>query len=183
MQRVKSEKPVNKSVQIWDNDSTEMLRDCFDCTDWSVFIDTCGGANELIDSVTGYMCFCLENVIKTKSVIVYPNNKPWVNKNLKECLNKKKHAFIKGNIEDYKEKEREYRQAAFRAKIEYKNKVEEKFGSGNIRDAWTGLKTMMGVTNKGCKQTLPVHNDFTKKANELNMFYSRFDVRDTKKRM
>ena len=40
---------------------------------------------------------------------------------------------------------------------------------------------MMGVTNKGCKQTLPVHNDFTKKANELNMFYSRFDVRDTKK--
>ena len=127
------------------------------------------------------MCFCLENVIKTKSVIVYPNNKPWVNKNLKECLNKKKHAFIKGNIEDYKEKEREYRQAAFRAKIEYKNKVEEKFGSGNIRDTWAGLKTMMGVTNKGCKQTLPVHNDFTKKANELNIFYSRFDVRDTKK--
>ena len=50
------------------------------------------------------MKFCEETVIKTKSVPVYPNNKPWVTKDLKVHLNQKKLAFMKGKKEEYKEK-------------------------------------------------------------------------------
>ena len=51
------------------------------------------------------MKFCEETVIKTKSVHVYSNNKPWVTKDLKVHLNQKKLAFLKDKKEEYKEKE------------------------------------------------------------------------------
>ena len=60
--------------------------------------------DELVDKVTSYVKFCEETVIKTKSVHVYPNNKPWVTKDLKVHLNQKKLAFMKGKKEEYKEK-------------------------------------------------------------------------------
>ena len=50
------------------------------------------------------MKFCEETVIKTKSVHVYPNNTPWVTKDLKVHLNQKKLAFMKGKKEEYQEK-------------------------------------------------------------------------------
>ena len=73
------------------------------------------------------MKFCEETVIKTKSVHVYPNNKPCrVTKDLKVHLNQKKLAFLKGKKEEYKEKEKEFRKNARAARLRYKNKVEEK---------------------------------------------------------
>ena len=118
--------------------------------------------DELVDKVTSYVTFCEETVIKTKSVHVYPNNKPWVTKDLKVHLNQKKLSVMKGKKEEYKEKEKEFWKNARAARLRYKNKVEEKLRTGNAREAWSGLRVMM------CTDT----------ANELNRFYARFDVRD-----
>ena len=89
-----------KSCQLWTHDSIEELRGRFEATNWDVFTDNDPG--ELVDTVTSYVKFCEETVIKTKSMHVYPNNKPWVTKDLKVHLNQKKPAFLKCKKEEYK---------------------------------------------------------------------------------
>ena len=84
--------------------SIEELRCCFEATNWDVFTDNCTDPDELVDMVTSYVKFCEETVIKTKSVHVYPNNKPCVTKDLKVRLNQKKLAFLKGKKRSIKKK-------------------------------------------------------------------------------
>ena len=73
----------------------EELR-CFEATNCGVFTDNSTDPDELVATVTSNVEFCEETVIKTKSVPVYPNNKPWVTKDLKVHLNQKKLAFFEG---------------------------------------------------------------------------------------
>ena len=89
----------------------EELR-CFEATNWDVFTDNSTDPDELVATVTSYVEFCEETVIKTKSVHVYPNNKALVTKDLKVQLNEKKLAFLKGKKEEYKDKEKEFRKNA-----------------------------------------------------------------------
>ena len=105
-QKVNIEGTQTKSCQLWTHDSIEELRGCFEATNWDVFTNN---STELVDTVTSYVKFCEETVIKTKSVHVYPNNKAWVTKDLTVNLNQKKLAFLKGKKEDYKDKEKEFR--------------------------------------------------------------------------
>ena len=98
-----------KSCQLWTHDSIQELRGYFEATNWGVFTDNCTDPDELVDKVTSYVKFCEESIIKTKPVHVYPNNKPWVTKDLKVHLNQKKLAFLKGIKKEYKEKEKEFR--------------------------------------------------------------------------
>ncbi len=37
--------------------------------------------------------FCVDNVLEKKCVTVFPNNKPYITKEIKECINQKKQAF------------------------------------------------------------------------------------------
>ena len=61
------------------------------------------------------------------------------------------------------------------ARLQYKNRV-EKFRTGNAREAWGGLRAMMG--KKQTKHSLPHSAKSVDAANELNSFYACFDVRD-----
>jgi hypothetical protein len=113
--------------------------------------------------------------VTTKEVRFFSNNKPWITKDLKQCLNEKKAAFLRGDEQKVRELEKEFRRKARAAKLHYKSKVEEKFATGNARDAWKGLNVMMG-RGEG-KQKIQC-DDETVFANDLNTFYSRFDVHD-----
>lgn len=44
--------------------------------------------------VTSYISFCVDNIIPSKTVSIYPNNKPCITNELKEILNKKKRIFF-----------------------------------------------------------------------------------------
>ena len=124
------------------------------------------------DKNSSYLTFCTNSVIPSKQVSLYPNNKPWVTKYLKICLNKKKLAFLSGDRQKVFELEKEFIQKSRLAKIHYKNKGERKFTTGNVREAWQGLNTMMG------REQRPAHikcTDPTSFAEQLNTFYSRFD--------
>ncbi len=68
-------------------------------------MDTTEDLNELNDVVTDYINFCVANVIKTKCIKMYPNDKPWVNGELKAALNKKKQAFQTGDRAQVKSNE------------------------------------------------------------------------------
>ena len=94
-------------------------------TAWDVFFkNNDSDLNLVTDSVSSYDTFCTNTVIPSKQVRLYPNNKPWVTKDLKICLNKKKLAFLSGDRQKFFELEKEFRQKSWLAKIHYKNKVE-----------------------------------------------------------
>ena len=71
-----------------------MLQGCFDCTDWGVFFDTCDNVHDATEVVSDYISFCEDAIIPTKTIKIFPNNKPWIyTKSLKSTLNEKKNAF------------------------------------------------------------------------------------------
>ncbi len=80
-------KPEHKMVNVWTEDSMETLKGCFLCTDWSIFHQL-----ELDDATdtSDYINFCVDNVVEKKDVVVYPNNKPYITKDIKKCINNKK---------------------------------------------------------------------------------------------
>lgn len=143
-------------------------------TDWEIFFQSCeGDLNLLTDSISSYLTFCEGTVIPTKQVKLYPNNKPWVTKDLKQCLNNKKVAFLQGDTHRVKQFNSELRRKTRLAKLHYKNKVKEKFTTGNAREAWQGLNTMMG---RAQNPALIQCSDPATFAEQLNIYYSRFDM-------
>ncbi len=48
--------------------------------------------------VSSWVAYCKDTVIPKKVVKIYPNNKPWLRKQLKDLLKKKKLAFRQNNL-------------------------------------------------------------------------------------
>lgn len=81
---------VVKNIKQWNSDSIARLQGCFESTEWNNLIASSNNINEQVDTVSSYISFCVDNIIPTKKVTIFPNNKPWITKELKEILNKKK---------------------------------------------------------------------------------------------
>ena len=90
VQKLRREQVVTKEIKQWNTESTEQLQDCFDQTNWDLFYDNCSSTDELVDTVSCYIKFCEDITIPTKTVRCYPNNKPWINKDIKQKLVLKK---------------------------------------------------------------------------------------------
>ena len=67
-----------RTVKSWSEDGITSLHACFEFTDWQCFYDSCDVMNELCDAVSSYIHFCVDSTIPSKTVVMYPNNKPWV---------------------------------------------------------------------------------------------------------
>lgn len=68
------------------------------------------------------------------------------------------------------------------AKFSYKDKVEKLLSSGNSRPAWEGVKSMMGMPLKKGVISQKDKSDL-ELANELNIFYNRFNLHDFSKEL
>ena len=164
---------VKKEIKVWDDsDACESLRGCLECTDWNVFFDDCNDLDEANDVVTDYIKFCESLCIETKTIKYFPNNKPWVTKEIKGVINEKKRAYAEGNEEKIKSVQKKLSNMIKEGKDKYKQKLERSFKEGNAREAWAGMNKIAGVT----KSNAPLDvNDGKSYADELNEFYSRFD--------
>ena len=112
-------------------------------------MNDCGGNfNELIEVVTSYILFCEDTVTPTKQITLHPNNKKWVTKESKICLNNKKMAFLQGDRLRVWELVKEFKRKAKLAKVHYKEVVEQKLISGNAKDA--GVKHHDGESPQTC---------------------------------
>ncbi len=178
--KIQSEPVVTKSVKVWSDEVVETLQGCLDCTDWNVFLESSVDVDEATDVVTEYIQFCENMIIPSKNVKIYPNNKPWVTKALKGTINEKKVAFQTGNKEERRKVQRKLRDEIRAAKLEYKQKVERQFQSGEMRDAWKGLKALTGQYTPCKSKPNCLCNDArrTEFAGELNDFYCRFERDD-----
>lgn len=95
---------------------------------------------------------------------------------MKHCLVQKKKAFLQGDKLRVRELEKEFRRKAKLAKIHFKDKVEKKLTSGNAREAWQGLNTMMGQSTKPAVVNC---SDPTSFAEQLYSFFTRFNNNST----
>ena len=59
----------------------------------------------------------------------------------------------------------------------YKEKVEKLFQDGNAREAWKGVKTLVGLSSN-CNTKYPTEQSPTEFAEDLNNFYCRFEQKD-----
>ena len=123
---LKKERVQTRDVKVWTEDSTLCLQECFDCTDWDTFKNTCDDLDELTDVCCSYAVFCKDMIIPSKTVKMYPNNKPWVTSAVKGGLVKKRLAFQQGSLADQHAASRELKTEISKAKNAYKSKMEDK---------------------------------------------------------
>ena len=90
----------------------------------------------------GYIDFCVECTIPQKTVKMFPNNKPWITKNIKGIINRKKLAFLKNDKEEYRSVQKELQEEIRKEKEPYKNKIESHFTYNNMTRVWSGMKLM-----------------------------------------
>ncbi|GFR68428.1 hypothetical protein ElyMa_003732200 [Elysia marginata] len=119
------EQPKQKTVLVWTPEIRDELRACFDCTDWNVFVNSTVDVSELADTVCAYIKFCIDCVVPCKIIKLYPNNKPWVTKDIKHAINKKKLAFKDKNANMIKEAQKELKYTIRKGKKEHRQKIEK----------------------------------------------------------
>ena len=149
----------------------------FECTDWNMFVNSAIDIDELTETVSAYINFCTDNTIPTKQVKVFPNNKPWITKPVKNIINKKKGVFGKGDKAELKAVQKELKSVLAREKSNYKSKIEDHFKHNNMKKVWQGMRLMSGFSS-GSKTQGSISNNTTSYANDLNNFYNRFDEHD-----
>ncbi|KAJ8366874.1 hypothetical protein AAFF_G00338560 [Aldrovandia affinis] len=109
----------------------------------------------LADCITLYIRTCEESIVPTKKVRCFPNNKPWINKNIKALLNRKKRAFMAKDREGVKSVQKELKGELRRAKKIYKEKIDGKLEDNSTRKVWDGLKRITGQKQAGTR-CLPI---------------------------
>ena len=128
----------------WELEKLDQLRGCLECTDWSVMIKNGGDINVNADIFNSYFNFCLDILISTTNMKIYPNNKPWINKDLISMLNEKGRIRHVGSEAQKREFQKQIDRKIKDFKNSYKENVEGRFKTNKFKDAWKGLKTLCG---------------------------------------
>ncbi|KAI3368500.1 hypothetical protein L3Q82_025390 [Scortum barcoo] len=106
----------------------------------------------------------------TLTTLLYTLHLPWVTREVKTVLNKKRAAFRSRDREAMKAAQQEVKHCVKEAKDSYRRKVEQKLRENNMREVWEGVKTITGLNTK----TRAVGGTM-ERANELNDFFNRFN--------
>lgn len=81
-QQLKRSKPTEKNIYCWDTNINQTLLGCLKSTDFYVLFDKNGPIDDNIDVLNSYLHFCIDNSVPMKTIKCYPNNKPWISKEL-----------------------------------------------------------------------------------------------------
>ena len=65
--------------------------------------------NSTTDCITEYIKFYENTTLPAWTIHCFPNNKPWITRDLKDLLNKKKRAFRSGDREELRRVQRDLR--------------------------------------------------------------------------
>ncbi len=71
------------------------------------------------DSVTCFIRKCIEDVVPTKTIRIYPNQKPWINSDVRAALSARISAFKSGNTDDRKQASYDLRRSIKAAKWQH----------------------------------------------------------------
>ncbi|XP_073780295.1 uncharacterized protein [Danio rerio] len=173
-------KPSVRTIKVWPAGVDSTLQDRFQHTDWGMFASQAThGSHTDIDSYTSsvleYINTTIDSVTTQKQITTYPNQKPWMNKEVRLLLKARNTAFRSGDAQAYSTSRANLKRGIKKAKHCYKLKLEEHFSNSDPRRMWQGIQA---ITNYKPSQSTPTATDVSF-LNELNDFYARFD-RDNK---
>ena len=104
--------------------------------------------NECVETVSSYIQFCENNIVPFKEVACYPNNMPWLTKELKQKLIAKRQYIYHKDRLQLKILQKDLDKEIQQCKQNYKHKLEANFSEGNSRQAWKGLQAITGYKTK-----------------------------------
>lgn len=131
-----------------------------------------GSLDERTTVINDYINFCVQLVVPTKDIKIYPNNKSYITKDIKKAINLRNQAFKQKDTGTLKQTEKELRTKVREAKSRHRQDLENAFKSNKSRKVWDTMKSMTGMTSS----TKPIVTiDEYKFANDLNVFFSRFE--------
>lgn len=82
------ETPALRTIQLWLDQLDSVLQDCFDYVDWDVFWTAYDDDIDVYtDTVTCFIRKCTEDIVPTKTIRTYPNQKLWINTDVHAALN------------------------------------------------------------------------------------------------
>ena len=169
-QKLKSAKPVLRTVKRWTNEAEQDLQACFDCTDWTVFEAAATDLDELTDTVTSYISFCEDTCIPTRTFLSFTNDKPWFTGKLKQLRHAKEDAYRSGDKILYNQARNKLTKEIRVAKRSYSEKLKNQFSANDPASVWRGLRN---ITNYKSPSPPSVENQ--QLADTLNAFYCRFE--------
>ena len=139
-QKLKTAKPVVRTVKRWTTESKLELQACFECTDWSVFEAAATDLDELTDTVTSYTSFCEDMCVPTKTFCTYNNNKPWFTAKLRTLRQAKEEAYRSGDRVLYNTARNTLTKEIKVAKRCYTEKLKSSFSANDPASVWRGLQ-------------------------------------------
>ncbi|KAK1803589.1 hypothetical protein P4O66_021005 [Electrophorus voltai] len=175
-QRLKWEAPVQREVTRWTDQLGAALQDALDDADWDMFRRSTDDFSEFTEAVVGFIGKLMDDTIPRTTIKKFPNQKPLVDRNIREALNSRTAAYnsgiISGNMDEYKSAAYGVRRAVREAKRRYGKKLETQFQQSGSRSLWQGLRTMTDYRSPpsglmSADESL---------ANELNTFFARFEA-------
>ncbi|KAI3365725.1 hypothetical protein L3Q82_000691 [Scortum barcoo] len=113
---------------MWPSDAVPALQDCFQRTDWQIFREAAVREGEVdledyTSAVLGYISKCTEDVTSTRTVTEYPNQKPWLNAEVRSLLKARDAAFRSGDRLALRAARRQLTAGVKRAKTAYAQRI------------------------------------------------------------
>ncbi|KAJ8416974.1 hypothetical protein AAFF_G00328520 [Aldrovandia affinis] len=106
-----------------------------------------------------------------KCIRVYPNQKPWMNREVQQLVKERNSAFRAGDRAHYSTARANLKRGIREAKADYRRKIEDHLDSNNSRQVWQGVQHITNYkTNFGAAE------GDASLAEELNLFFARFEV-------
>nr|XP_049573455.1 uncharacterized protein LOC125966913 isoform X1 [Syngnathus scovelli] len=148
-QKLKTSKPVVRTVRKWTVESRQDLQACFDSTDWSVFEAANSDLHELTDTVTSYISFCEDLCVQTKTFCTYNNDKPWFTPNLRRLRKVKEEAYRSGDRDLFKQTRNTLNREVRKARRCYGESLERHLSANpDPSTVWKGLQSITGFKKR-----------------------------------
>ncbi len=160
---------MKREVTRWSSHSEAMLQAALDDVDWDMFRASSSDVSEFTDVAVSFVNTLTEQATETITVRTFPNQKPWVDRTIRDAVNKRtayNEALLSGNMGGYKGLCSSLRRAVRAAKLRYKERIESHFQLSDSRRMWQGPF--------GNKSSAEVRVD-PLLADELNTFYGCFE--------
>ncbi|KAK3541571.1 hypothetical protein QTP86_031647, partial [Hemibagrus guttatus] len=149
--------------------ASQQLEDYFDRTNWDIFEHP--DLEVFTDSVLCYIKNCIDTVTVDKRIRVYPNQKPWMNREVQRLLKERNNAFRSGNRTLYSTAQANLNIGIRKAKSDYRRRIEDHLNSNNSRQVWQGVRHLTNY-----RANLGAADGDATLAEELNLFFACFDV-------
>ncbi|KAI4900670.1 hypothetical protein NFI96_025609 [Prochilodus magdalenae] len=115
-----------------------------------MFPDAAGtDINEYTDSITSYISKCTDDIVPKINVKTFPNQKPWINTEVRDQLKARTTAYNTGDLESYKKARYDLQRTIRLAKRNYRDRVES-----DLRRMWNGLRAITDYKAMKCFERL-----------------------------